>query len=323
MLTQYLADFAISTQASSIPESAREVARLSLLDWLAVGIAGCEEPVSNIVREMLAAEGGVAESTVFGQQIKLPARAAALANGTISHALDYDDTHFIYLGHPSVAVFPAAFAVAEKVGAGFEDFLDAALLGMESTCRIGAWLGREHYERGFHQTATAGSFGSTLAACRLLGLDVEQTCFALGQTASRASGLKAQFGTMGKPFHAGMAASNGVEAASLAQAGFVSCASAMEAEQGFAETHSVDFNDVAVALNGLGSSWVFETVQHKFHACCHGTHASLEAIGEMQGQTDLPGDSIDRVSITVHPSYLKVCNIAEPVTGLEAKFSLR
>ncbi len=99
-----------------MPESARAIARLSVIDWIAVAIAGRDEPVSQIVRQMLLDEGGAPQASVIGSQVKLSARAAALGNGATSHALDYDDTHFVYLGHPSVAVIPAALALAEKIG---------------------------------------------------------------------------------------------------------------------------------------------------------------------------------------------------------------
>lgn len=322
-MTEAIACFAVNTTGDAMAETARHVARLSLLDWLAVAVAGCDEPVSRIVRQLVADEGGVAEASVFAHGAKLPARAAALANGATSHALDYDDTHFLYLGHPSAAVLPAALAIAERTGASGAACLDAALIGFETACRIGAWLGRRHYQQGFHQTATAGSFGAAMAAARLLGLDQERARHALGLAATRASGLKSQFGTMGKPFHAGMAAANGVEAALLAAAGFVSRPDGLECAQGFADTHAGEAGDPAEALDGLGRDFVFEGVQHKFHACCHATHAALEALAEARDTHGLTARDIESVSVTVHPRYLAVCNIAEPSTGLEAKFSYR
>ncbi len=149
-ITTAVARFSVRTHSDAMPDSARQVAQLSLLDWIAVAIAGREERVSLIVRKLVADEGGTAEASVIGLRSKLPARAAALANGTTSHALDYDDTHFVYLGHPSVAVLPAAIAIAEKTGATGSDFLEAAMIGFETACRIGAWLGRRHYQHGFH-----------------------------------------------------------------------------------------------------------------------------------------------------------------------------
>ncbi|WP_282610917.1 MmgE/PrpD family protein [Pelagibius sp. Alg239-R121] len=322
-VTEAITGFVAGMHSNDIPESARRIARLSLLDWMAVAIAGRNEPVSRIVRELVAEEDGRPDASVFGHPVKLPARAAALANGAISHALDYDDTHFLYLGHPSAAVLPAALAVAEKNRVNPKDFLDAALIGFEVACRVGAWLGRRHYQIGFHQTATAGSFGAAMAAARLLKLDKEMTGYALGLAATRASGLKAQFGTMGKPYHAGMAASNGVEAALLAARGFVARPDGLECAQGFAETHAGVASDPSLILDGLGQHFVFEDVQHKFHACCHGTHAALEALIELRDSHRLDANDIASVTITVHPRYLKVCNISEPQTALQAKFSYR
>lgn len=316
-----IADFAIRGPKAGFPESAQHIMRLSLLDWTAVAIAGRDEPVSRIVRTMVAEEDGSAQAHVIGLDSKLPARAAALANGTISHALDYDDTHFVYLGHPSAAVVPAALALAERQGAAPAAFQEACLIGVETACRVGAWLGRNHYQRGFHQTGTAGSFGAAMAAARLLGLNVDQARHVLGLVSTRASGLKAQFGTMGKPFHAGMAAANGVEAALLVANGFVSAPDSMAGPQGFADTHDGAFH--SEVFDGLGEGFVFETVQHKFHACCHGTHAALEALALLRDRHGLGHDEVDSVTIQVHPRYLKVCDIAKPTTGLEAKFSYR
>ncbi|MEO0429360.1 MAG: MmgE/PrpD family protein [Pseudomonadota bacterium] len=319
-LTPALARFA-AFEAAAIPTSALATARLSLLDWAAVALAGAGEPVSRIVREDALRDGGRAEAGIVGHATRLPARAAALVNGATSHALDYDDTHFLHVGHPSVAVFPAVLALAEAKGLPGGAVLPAALIGMEASCRVGHWLGSAHYNAGFHQTATAGGFGAVLAAARLLGLDAARTAMALGLASTRVSGLKSQFGTMGKPFNAGLAAANGIEAARLAAAGFISNPEALEGAQGFGETHGQDGAAPAEALRGLGEEWVFEAVSYKFHACCHGLHAMLEALGTLR-EGVAPAD-IRGVEVFTNPRWLKVCNIASPETGLEAKFSYR
>lgn len=321
--TVRLARFAAETGSDTLPAPALHVLRLSVLDWIAVGVRGCEEPVSDIVRDMVAAEAGVPEASTFGLDRKLPARAAALVNGTTSHALDYDDTHFIYIGHPSVAVLPAAFAIAERTGAAGAETMAAALIGMETACRTGAWMGRDHYQKGFHQTATSGCIGAAAAAGRLLGLGAYRMAHALGLAATMAAGLKSQFGTMGKPFHAGRAASAGVEAALLAASGFMSRPEGLECEQGLAATHAGEMNEDALCEPPLGHAFVFETVQHKFHACCHGTHAALEALGELRAAHGIAMEDVAAVTVTVPPRFLSVCNIPTPVTGQEAKFSYR
>jgi 2-methylcitrate dehydratase PrpD len=321
--TQIIARFAAASDAMLFPESARRVMKISLLDWCAVALAGLDEPVSRMVREMAGAEAGAPRATALGLPTRLPARAAALVNGATSHALDYDDTHFDYIGHPSVAIIPAALAIAEKTNTRGRDFLDAALVGVEAACRIGAWLGPAHYHHGFHQTSTSGAFGATAAAARLLGLNEDRTRHALGLTATRASGLKSQFGTMGKPYNAGMAAANGVECASLAALGFISRPDGIECEQGFGATHAGAGLDPATVFAGLGESFRFERVQHKFHACCHGTHATLEALIAARDTNTFKPDDIAEVTLFVHPHWLKVCDIPAPTTGLEAKFSYR
>ena len=195
------------------------------------------------------------------------------------------------------------------------------MLGAEAACRIGVTLGRGHYERGFHQTATAGAFGATVAAGRLLGLSAGQMRHALSLVATRASGLKSQFGTMGKPFNAGIAASNGVEAALLASRGMISCADGLGGAQGFIDTHaSESFEDRAWA-EPLSEKFLFEDNMYKLHACCHGTHAMINALNDGRRQAGLDPDSINAIALRTNPRWLKVCDIKEPRTGLEAKFS--
>ena len=308
-----LADFAHRPVTG---EDARRMMRLSVFDWAACGIAGADEPVAAILRDRALSDGGRDEAAVIGGG-RLPARAAAVVNGTISHALDYDDTHFAHIGHASVGVLPAALAMAEVTGADMATMVDAALVGVESAVRVGVWLGRGHYELGFHQTATAGAFGATLAAARLLRLDPARTVAAVGLAATRASGLKSQFGTMGKPYNAGLAAETGVESARLAAKGFTSSPTGLSGGLGFGPTHA-GIADLS-GFDGIGQRWLFETVSHKFHACCHGLHAMIEAV-LASGAT---AKTTDRVQIRTNPRWMTVCNQPAPVTGLEAKFSYR
>ena len=310
-LAQHLTDFALGDITPT--EDAQAMIRLSCLDWAACALAGQDEPLAKILRTMALDDGGREDATLIGGG-RGPARVAALTNGAISHALDYDDTHFAHIGHPSVAVFPAALAQAEKLNRPMVEMLEAALIGVEASIRVGLWLGRAHYQVGFHQTATAGAFGATLAAARLAGLDAKTCGHALGLAATKAAGIKAQFGTMGKPLNAGLAAECGVMAADWAAQGLRSTPDALDGTNGFGATHH-GAND-ASAFDGLGQTWSFETVSHKFHAYCHGLHASLEALRAVEG---VPG----KIDIRTHPRWMTVCNIETPTNGLEAKFSYR
>ncbi|MVO14428.1 MmgE/PrpD family protein [Parasedimentitalea huanghaiensis] len=313
--TEKLAEFS-SKDLVATPQLL-EIGRLSALDWLACGVAGVSEPVSGVVRSIAVAEGGEHVADLFGGG-GAPARMAALVNGTISHALDYDDTHFAHIGHPSVAVFSASFAVGQQLGRSLPQVLLASLFGMEVSVRVGQWLGRSHYQAGFHQTATAGAFGSGVAAGRLHGFDTSQMAQVLGLAATRAAGLKAHFGTMGKPYNAGIAASTGVEVAQLIQAGFVANPHALEGEFGFGASHQ-GADATKTALSGLGQKWMMEHVNYKFHACCHGLHAALEAARKL----DLAAPEIAEIRVRTHPCWMSVCNQLAPDTGLGAKFSFR
>ena len=301
--------------ATDIPASARQMARFSLFDWLVCGRAGVAEPLALILRGYVGAEGGLPVASVFGGE-PAPARAAALVNGATSHALDFDDTHFAHVGHPSVAIYPAALAVGEEMDATASAVADAFLIGAEASVRIGMVLGTAHYNRGFHQTATAGAFGATIAAGRLYGLTRDQMRAAIGLCATRASGLKSQFGTMGKPYNAGIAASNGVECAGLARAGFTSADDGLMGPQGFVLTHA-DAPQPSPPKGGF----LFEDIKYKLHACCHGTHAMIEALAAVRRTRNLTPDRVAGIHLRTSPRWLSVCDIKTPRTGLEVKFS--
>ncbi len=289
------------------PKSAQDIARLCALDWAACGIAGN----TGEWHDFTTLQDGGPCAVIGGGAASVA--GAALINGALSHALDYDDTHFAHVGHTTTVMMPAALAVGQMIGAALDDIIDASLIGAEAAVAVGLWLGAEHYAAGFHQTATAGTFGATLAACRLLHLNSDQTRHALGLATTMASGLKCQFGTMGKPLNAGLAARAGVEAALWAQAGVTSAREGLTDAQGFGPSHHGAGR--AVPLPPAGQ-WRIETVSHKFHACCHGLHATLEALGEVPDLQSAP-----EVKIATNPRWLKVCNNAAPETGLTAKFS--
>lgn len=307
-LTQQIVALATATP----PPDALDVMSLSIIDWIACGIAGQKEPVAQVLATLLDEEGGTAQATCFGGA-RRPARAAALYNGTVSHALDYDDTHFAHIGHISVGVLPAALAMAERNDATLGQFVRAGLAGCEAAVRMGIALGRDHYQIGFHQTATAGTFGATLAADLLNSADPTTQAHALGLASTRAAGLKSQFGTMGKPYNAGIAASTGVEAAILAGNGMVSDPNGWDGPGGFIATH-----------HGAGGvqpdGFLMPQVSHKFHSCCHGLHAALEAVATL---APMDADQITAIEVVTHPRWMSVCNKPDPRTGLEAKFSYK
>ena len=322
-LTKIFSNFVSQATLQNFNDEMIFFSKMSMIDWCGVAYAAKEEPVSKIVTKLIDEEQTKGLSRLISNGKEVSAKSAAFVNGTIGHALDYDDTHFLFTGHPTASAFPTALALGEELGSSIDEIMLAYMCGVEISTRLGHILGYSHYNKGFHQTATSGAFGATLVASKLLKLDAKQIENALGIVSTRASGLKSQFGTMGKPFHAGIAASNGIEAAKLSKLGFVSCENGIECNQGFLKTHAWDETLPEAAINGLGKDFLFPEIKYKFHACCHGLHAFLEALDELKTKNNFNPDSIEKISIQTQPSWLQVCNIDSPKTGLEAKFSYR
>jgi 2-methylcitrate dehydratase PrpD len=321
-LTLALAGRASALRYDDLPAPAREIARQCVLDYLGVAIAGASDPLVRLLLDELTEAGGAPQAGVIGYDTRLPALSAALVNGAAAHALDYDDVNMAMPGHPSVAILPGLLALAELKGSSGREVVTAFVAGYETACRIGAALQPGHYNLGFHSTGTVGSFGAAAACARLLGLDAEATAVALGIAGTQAAGLKSQFGTMCKPFHAGKAAQNGLLAARLAQRGFSSRTDIVECIQGFALTHGPDFAPEAALATPEAGFHLFANL-FKYHAACYFTHAPIECARRLREDHRLTPDLIAGITLRLDASCDRVCNIATPVDGLQSKFSLR
>ena len=227
-----LAEFIVKTSLGDCPADAVAQVRRAALDTLGVMLAGASEPVARIVRRVVHAEGGIALATVVGTSLKTSPGWAALANGAAGHAHDFDDTNFALLGHPSVPLLSTALAAAEAETADGRALVLGYVVGFEVDVALGTALNPGHYTRGWHSTSSIGTLGCAAAAARIMGLDVVQTRNALALAASHASGLKENFGSMTKPYHAGHAARNGILAAQLAREGLTASETALEGKQG-------------------------------------------------------------------------------------------
>ncbi|HKF19774.1 MAG TPA: MmgE/PrpD family protein [Candidatus Dormibacteraeota bacterium] len=303
-----------------LPPEVLEVARHCLLDWLGCALAGSREPLTEILTAEVAALEGAAEATLIGSGRRCTARTAALVNGAAGHALDFDDTHTLMSGHPSAPVLPAALALAQRLDLPGERLLTAFVAGVEVECRVGALLNPGHYQSGWHATGTMGTFGAAAACSHLLGLDADRWGHALGLAGTQAAGLKASFGTMAKPLHAGKAAADGLLAATLAAAGFTANPAVLEAPQGLAEA-AAGGELASSLLAGHEDRFLIRDTLFKYHASCYLTHAAINAALALREQVG--PDQVAGVEVTVAPEVLNVCNITRPGTGLEGKFSLR
>jgi 2-methylcitrate dehydratase PrpD len=320
-LTLKLVEHARKIAAGALPPDVRELAKQCVLDWTAVALAGSGDHLTRILLDDALSEGGNAVATVVGHAPRVTASQAALINGASSHVLDYDDVNLSFNGHPSAAILPAVLALGETRQTHGNELVDAFVAGYEIACRVGVLMAPGHYARGYHSTSTIGALGAAVACARLLKLDAERTAHAIGIAATQAGGLKAMFGTECKPFHAGMAAHNGLRAARLAAAGMIARPDALECRQGFAATMSPSFNPDA-ALAEPSRFYLRENL-FKYHASCYGTHASIEGVRQLRETNALSPQDIGRVTLRVDKGSDLMCNIANPGTALEAKFSLR
>src|SRR5687768_3442180 len=227
--TGAVVDFIRRARWETFPAEAVGIAKRCIIDGLGVMLAGSTQDASNILRDYLRGSDARADATAFGPAaFRTGAESAALLNGTSGHALDWDDTQlatsadriFGLLTHPTIPPLAATLAIGERQRISGKAFLEAFLTGFEVECKISEAIHPNHYKKGFHSSGTVGTFGSMAASAKLLGLDGVAIEHALAITASMASGIRVNFGSMTKPLHVGRASQNGVVAAELAARGF-------------------------------------------------------------------------------------------------------
>ena len=322
---QQLAAYVATEAFDKLPEATVRAARRAILDTLGVTLAGSGEITAERVRALIAHRQGATEATIVGTSLRASVEDAALANGTAGHALDYDDTQSSLSGHPSVPVLPAALALAERERLSGAALLTAFVVGVEIEAKLGRALNPGHYETGWHATSTLGVFGAAAAVAKLLGLSPERVAHALAIAASMASGIKANFGTDGKPLHAGHAARCGVEAALLAQAGLTANPRALEHVDGFGSTHGAGGApawDLATAGLGAPHEITEPGVGVKRFPACASTHQALDATLALAEEHGLDAAAVEAVECAVH--YLAPHQLIydQARTPLEGKFSM-
>ncbi len=322
--TTRLAEFAVKTSLEECPPEAIARVRLAALDTLGVMLAGAGEPAARAVREVARAEGGAPVATVIGTRLVTAPGWAALANGTAGHAHDFDDTNFALMGHPSAPLFAAALAAGEAETADGRALVTAYLVGFEVSAALGRALNPEHYTRGWHATSSIGTLGCAAAAARLMRLDVTQTRHALAIAASHASGLKENFGSMTKPYHAGLAALNGVRSAMLAREGLTGSDTVLEGKQGYVAAFG-GAGRLERALDELGRPWqlLASGIAVKPYPSCALTHATIDALVELRARHRLAPADVAAVEVGVNRVVPDVLAHARPTTALERKFSMQ
>jgi 2-methylcitrate dehydratase PrpD len=311
-ITQELANYCHSLKFEQLPDEVVDRVKYFFLDFIGVCIRGSREDSSKsiyrFIREM-GRQGGV----VIGTKQRAPHLYSALANGTSAHAIEMDDVNNESSLHPGVVVFSSALATSEMVGGSAKKFIEAAILGYEVMIRLGKAAGAENsYKRGFHPTGTCGSFGASVAASKILGLDEKGLLSALGIAGSQAAGSMEYLaqGAWTKRFHAGWASHSGMVAAQLAQKGFRAPTSIIEGRDGFLHAYS-NGADPSKVLEGLGSGFEILRTSVKPHGCCRYMQPPIDAVIKISKENDLSPEEVEKIRVGILRAGSQL--IAEPI----------
>lgn len=331
-LTRQVAEFVVDTKLSDLPAEVVELGKKSILDGIGLALSGSVAKSGEHIRDYLTGLGiKEGPATVIGTSLKVPPRFAAFANGVGIHADDYDDTQLavaqdrVYglLTHPTAPALPAALAVAEAGGRSGADMMLAYHLGVEVECKIAEAINPRHYQHGFHATATCGTYAAAAAASKLKGLDVEQVVRAFGCAGSQSAGLRENFGTMMKPFHAGRSSESGVVAADFAELGWTTTDKILEAPRGFFQAAGGGFD--AAAISGkLGRPWTFVSpgVSIKPHPSGSLTHPGMTELLRLIREHGIKAADVERVDVGTNQNMPNALIHHRPKNELQAKFSM-
>src|SRR5262245_32637633 len=319
-ITRTLARFVATHPSRGWSDAVDHEGHRTFLNWVGCAVGAATHDAVRAALAGVQMLQPAPQATVLGRRDRVDMAGAALLNGISSHTFDFDDTHLKTIIHPAGPVASAALALAEHVGASGRALVDALVLGVDGSCRIGNVMYPDHYDRGWHITGSTGTLGAAAACARLLSLDEQKTAMALGIAASQPVGLREQFGTMTKPFHPGGAARAGLTSALLAMHGFTASPRALEAPRGFVQVVSDKraWNEVT---DELGERFEISFNTYKPFACGIVIHPSIDAAVQLREQGVSAGQ-IERIELKVHSLVLELTGKKEPKDGLQGKFSV-
>ena len=332
-VTEDAANFIAGVGFGDLAADAVTIAKRCILDGLGLYVAGGAEPSVNILADDVLDQGGRADALVLGRgEARAPAPLAARILGTAGHAHDWDDSQVsrdprhVYglLTHPTIPPLSAALVLAQKLGpVSGRDFVTAFVAGVEVESKISEWMLTDHYRKGFHSSATVGTFGALTAAAVLLGLKGEALRQGIGMAASFAAGLRCNFGTMTKPLHVGRAAENGVTAALLAERGFSADAAALDGPWGFMQVMGGGHYPEKLG-QGFGKTWSIADpgVSIKPYPSGIVTHQSMDALLKLVTEHDVKPGEVEKIHFHAGSNILKPIRYAVAHNHLQAKFSM-
>lgn len=312
------AERARATSPGTLTAAATRTAQHCLLDWFACAIAGSRSEAAYAARAVFPALS-VGGAAVVGDPGRRSTQDAALLNGVAAHALDFDDLHPQMSTHASVAIVPALIAVAEDRVRSVEQVLTSLVAGVEFGAEVGRLISPRHYAEGWHTTGSVGAIAAAAAIAHLTDLDAAQFRTATALASTLGGGLRAMFGTMAKPLHAGRAASSGVLAGLLAAERFTATRDGLTGPLGFVTM----FGGSEQGPPESRSDEAITDTVFKLVAACTGTHASVANASTALSRAQVGLDDVARVEVWVSPENESVCGIEQPRTGTEVKFSIR
>lgn len=319
--TKTLCRFIANSRIHAFSGNVVDASKKCFLDWIGVALAGMKDPSVRLLVQLIEEMGGRRQASLLGYGTKTNLLYASLANGAMSHVLDFDDAHSGVRTHPSAPLIPALLSVAEHKGLPGTDLITAFVVGFDVTIRIGLALGRKYYETGWHATSILGRFGAAAGVGRLLRLNPGQLCNALGLAATQAGGVRDVFGTMAKPFHAGKAAMDGTLSALLAERGFLAPQDILSPGSGFSTVFSSEY-DPEQLIADLGRSYHILGDTFKPYAACLLTHPVIDGLISLRKEYGLTPEKIERIDLEVSPLALQAAGKPNPKDGTEGKFSL-
>jgi len=319
-ITKILAQFVTSHPSRGWSDAVDREAHRTFMNWVGCAVGAAKHESAEAALAAVRMLQPAAQSSVLGRADKVDMASAALVNGITSHTFDFDDTHLKTIIHPAGPVASALLALAEVTGASGREVIDALVIGIDVSCRMGNCIYPEHYDRGWHITGSTGMLGAAAGCARLLKLDERETMMALGIAASQPVGMREQFGTMTKPFHPGAAARAGLTSALLAKHGFTASPKALEAPRGFAQVISpkYDWNEIT---GELGQRFEISFNTYKPFACGIVIHPTIDAAVQLRAQ-GVRAEDVERVELKVHSLVLELTGNKEPQDGLQGKFSV-
>ena len=293
-----------------------------LLNFVGCALGGARDEAMDIAVTVLTPFFGPPQGIVIGRGERPDALNAAFLNAVGANVLEYDDTHLATVMHPAAPVAPGLFALAELRPVSGRELLHAFILGVEISCRVGLGVMPTHYRRGWHITATCGIFGAAAASARLLGLDAQQTAWALGHAATQSASLVESLGSMAKSLGVGNAAKNGLAAALFAAGGFTGPEQPIEGRYGFAAVAS-NSADLARMTDGLGERWEILANAYKPYPCGVVLFPVIDACLELRARHNPAPDKIERVVVRGHPLMRERTDRPDVASGRDAKVSLQ